>query len=67
VIRPARPDDVDGIAAVHSRAWQAAYRGILPGSTLHRTEPPHRKHFGQAHRSDKSGWDSKQRHAAKLY
>jgi len=34
VIRPARPEDVDGIAAVHADAWQAAYPGIIPASTL---------------------------------
>jgi ribosomal protein S18 acetylase RimI-like enzyme len=34
VIRPARADDVDGIAAVHAATWQAAYAGILSASTL---------------------------------
>jgi len=34
VIRPACPSDVDGIAAVHADAWQAAYPGIIPAGTL---------------------------------
>ena len=33
-IRPARPDDAAGIAAVHVAAWQAAYAGILPEAYL---------------------------------
>jgi ribosomal protein S18 acetylase RimI-like enzyme len=45
VIRPARPDDIDGIAAVHSRAWQAAYRGILPASTLQAFTVENRRKF----------------------
>jgi ribosomal protein S18 acetylase RimI-like enzyme len=34
VIRPAGPADVRGIAAVHVRAWQAAYAGIVPEAAL---------------------------------
>jgi GNAT superfamily N-acetyltransferase len=34
VIRLARLEDVDGIAAVHAGAWQAAYPGIVPADTL---------------------------------
>jgi hypothetical protein len=34
VICPACPGDVNGIAAVHAGAWQVAYSGILPASTL---------------------------------
>lgn len=33
-IRPARLDDAPAIAAVHIRAWQTAYRGIVPDSYL---------------------------------
>jgi ribosomal protein S18 acetylase RimI-like enzyme len=33
-IRPARPADAPAIAAVHIRAWQTAYRGIVPDSHL---------------------------------
>jgi ribosomal protein S18 acetylase RimI-like enzyme len=32
--RPAAADDVEGIAAVHARAWQVAYPRIVPESTL---------------------------------
>jgi ribosomal protein S18 acetylase RimI-like enzyme len=45
VIRLARPEDVDGIAAVHSGAWQAAYRGILPASTLQAFTVENRRKF----------------------
>ena len=34
LVRPARPDDAAGIAAVHVAAWQAAYAGILPEAFL---------------------------------
>ena len=34
MIRRARPEDVDGIAAVHAGAWQAAYPGIVPARAL---------------------------------
>src|SRR5215470_15005851 len=34
MIRPARAEDADGIAAVHASAWQAAYPGIVPARTL---------------------------------
>ncbi len=32
--RPATPDDVTRIAALHARSWQETYRGILPDSFL---------------------------------
>ncbi|MFL5348498.1 MAG: GNAT family N-acetyltransferase [Hyalangium sp.] len=34
IIRPARPEDADAVAKVHVRAWQAAYRGLLPDEYL---------------------------------
>ena len=34
LVRPARPDDAAGIAAVHVAAWQGAYAGILPQAYL---------------------------------
>ncbi len=34
LVRPARPDDAAGIAAVHVPAWQGAYAGILPQAYL---------------------------------
>jgi GrpB-like predicted nucleotidyltransferase (UPF0157 family) len=33
-VRKAGSDDVPGIAAIHVRSWQAAYRGILPDTLL---------------------------------
>jgi ribosomal protein S18 acetylase RimI-like enzyme len=33
-IRNARPEDAKAIATIHVRAWQAAYRGIVPGPYL---------------------------------
>jgi RimJ/RimL family protein N-acetyltransferase len=32
--RPAQPDDADAIAALHVRAWQVAYAGVVPGEYL---------------------------------
>ncbi|MGN8025251.1 N-acetyltransferase family protein [Microbacterium sp. 22242] len=34
VIRPATPEDAQGIAVVHVRSWQEAYRGLLPQAVL---------------------------------
>jgi len=34
VVRPATPDDVEPLAAVQVRAWQAAYPGIMPQAFL---------------------------------
>ena len=34
VVRPARVDDADAIAAVHVRAWQDTYRGAMPDDFL---------------------------------
>ena len=33
-VRPAVPEDAEGIALVHVRAWQAAYPGLMPQSFL---------------------------------
>lgn len=33
-IRPAQPADAEAIGALHVRAWQAAYRGLLPDEVL---------------------------------
>lgn len=35
-IRPAGPDDAEGLAALHAEAWRHAYRGIIPGIALER-------------------------------
>ena len=34
VIRPARVDDADAVGEVHVRAWQSAYRGVMPDDYL---------------------------------
>lgn len=34
LVRPATPDDAHGVAVVHVRSWQAAYRGLLPQAVL---------------------------------
>ncbi len=34
VIRPARPADVEAIAALHLASWRAAYKGFLPDAFL---------------------------------
>ncbi len=42
MIRLAQPSDVPEIAAVHVRAWQAAYRGHVPDSYLDALDPSQR-------------------------
>lgn len=34
IVRPATPADATGIATVHVRSWQVAYRGLLPQELL---------------------------------
>jgi GNAT superfamily N-acetyltransferase len=34
LVRDARPEDSTEVAGLHIRAWQAAYRGLLPGDYL---------------------------------
>ncbi|QFZ18226.1 GNAT family N-acetyltransferase [Saccharothrix syringae] len=41
-VRPAGPDDADGIARVHTTAWQTAYRGVLPDDFLDGLSPSRR-------------------------
>src|SRR5262245_42550178 len=41
-IRPAIPDDAEGIAKVHVKSWQEAYVGLLPQATLERQSVPAR-------------------------
>lgn len=36
VIRPATPDDAEGVAAVHVQGWREAYPGMLPQDVLDR-------------------------------
>ena len=41
-LRPAAPDDAIAVACVHVRAWQAAYRGLLPADYLAGLRPEDR-------------------------
>ncbi|MCC2028118.1 GNAT family N-acetyltransferase [Microbacterium tenebrionis] len=34
IVRPAVPADADGVAEVHVRSWQAAYRDLMPQEVL---------------------------------
>jgi GNAT superfamily N-acetyltransferase len=36
ILRPAVPDDAMAVARVHVRAWQVAYRGLMPDDYLDR-------------------------------
>jgi GNAT superfamily N-acetyltransferase len=50
-IREARPEDAIAVAELHIRAWQAAYRGLLPDDFLDRLdveERASRYSFGSA-------------------
>jgi ribosomal protein S18 acetylase RimI-like enzyme len=38
-IRPASVDDADAIGEVHVRAWQSAYRGVMPDDYLDGLQP----------------------------
>jgi ribosomal protein S18 acetylase RimI-like enzyme len=54
VIRRARTDDLDGIAAVHAGAWQAAYLGIVPARTLEAfTVASRREYWAQVRLDDR--------------
>lgn len=41
-LRPAVPDDAMAVALVHVRAWQAAYRGLMPADYLAGLRPEDR-------------------------
>jgi len=41
-VRPAFPDDAEGIAKVHVKSWQEAYIGLLPQHVLDRQSVPTR-------------------------
>ena len=41
-VRPARADDVDDLGRVHVRAWQGAYRGVMPDDYLDALDPNER-------------------------
>lgn len=46
-IRPAIPDDAEGIAKVHVLGWQEAYAGLLPRPVLDRQSVPARYRMWQ--------------------
>ncbi|GIF67032.1 N-acetyltransferase [Asanoa ishikariensis] len=41
-IRPETPDDIPDVAAVHVRAWQSGYAGIIPQEVLDALDPEQR-------------------------
>jgi uncharacterized protein YhfF/GNAT superfamily N-acetyltransferase len=45
IIRQAHPEDAAAIAAIHVRAWQVAYRGLLPDEQLDGLSVERREHF----------------------
>lgn len=42
IIRAARVDDADAMGRVHVRAWQSAYRGVMPDAYLDALSPEER-------------------------
>lgn len=48
-VRPAIPDDAEGIAKVHVRGWQEAYVGLLPQEVLDRQSVEMRYRHWSAH------------------
>jgi ribosomal protein S18 acetylase RimI-like enzyme len=44
LLRPAEPQDAMGVARVHVRSWQAAYRTLLPDDYLDQLRPEDRAH-----------------------
>jgi GNAT superfamily N-acetyltransferase len=57
-IRPAIPDDAEGIAKVHVKSWQEAYVGLLPQATLDRQSVPARMRWwtGQLQEARHDRW-----------
>jgi GNAT superfamily N-acetyltransferase len=57
-VRPAIPDDAEGIAKVHVKSWQEAYAGLLPQATLDRQSVPARLRWwsGQLQEGRKDRW-----------
>jgi GNAT superfamily N-acetyltransferase len=54
-VRPAIPDDAEGIAKVHVKGWQEAYAGLLPQEVLDRQSVPYRLRTWTAHLSEPAG------------
>lgn len=57
-VRPAAPPDADAIASIHTRAWQAAFRGLVPDSLLDNLSMERRALAwrGRLNRPDASTW-----------
>lgn len=57
-VRPAIPDDAEGIAKVHVKSWQEAYVGLLPQATLDRQSVPARMRWwsGQLQETRNDRW-----------
>lgn len=57
-VRPAIPDDAEGIAKVHVKGWQHAYVGLLPQHVLDRQSVPARMRMwtGLLQESPDSRW-----------
>lgn len=47
-VRPAEVDDADAMGGVHVRAWQAAYRGVMPQAFLDGLDPAARADYWRA-------------------
>jgi GNAT superfamily N-acetyltransferase len=54
-IRRALPDDALGVATVHVRSWQAAYRGLLPDVYLDQLDVERRR-VGWARTIEETEW-----------
>lgn len=54
-VRPAIPDDAEGIAKVHVKGWHEAYAGLLPQDVLDRQSVPYRLRLWQEHLKEPPG------------
>lgn len=54
-VRPAIPDDAEGIAKVHVQGWQEAYAGLLPQAVLDRQSVPYRLRLWTDHLKEPPG------------
>jgi len=54
-VRPAMPDDAEGIAKVHVKGWQEAYAGLLPQEVLDRQTVPYRLRTWTTHLGETPG------------
>ena len=54
-IRPAQAADALGVATVHVRSWQAAYKGLLPDLYLDQLDVERRR-AGWARNIDEAHW-----------